>query len=582
MKLLFHKIWLKNFMSYGAEATEIILDSYPLTLVSGPNGAGKTSAFMDGLCYALYGKDFRGVNIGNLPNVFNNENPVVKLWFTVNGTPYELERTTRSIKLWKAGEPLKMDVGAKDAQALLNSIIQIDKPTFKQMVLMGVHFKSFMDMDAKERRKIVEELLDLVIFSVMNQDLTGMVAINKSACSELEHEIDKLNDRIRLMEEFYNSTKTDADKERDRRLEQMENWSVEIGIHVGKREILEKKHDALRLSLFTDGDETKRPKNKMDVVRNRIYKLQACRRDINNAMSVVNKENEFLNDNTTCPTCTQPIDEGFRNNRIETNKGNNQERITGLEDLDKKLDAASKELMEYENVSTMIDDVSDQIKKVSNDILLLKQNIKNALIDIESMKKKKDITDRSECDALIKTRDDIQIKLNEEQDTKRSLEFLKLMLKDTGIKSQIVKSYIPRLNNYINDYLFNVMGVSIEWDLDENFNGKATLPKRENFEFNSFSEGEKARISLAIMFAWRQIAKERGAVDTNLLVMDEIFDGSLDDAGVESLMNILTKVNKGENYIVISPRAREFEDVQVRELRFTKPTFYTEIEEILP
>lgn len=569
-------------MSFGAVPQPIILDSYPLTMVSGPNGVGKTSAFLDGICYALYGKNFRQVNVDNLTNIHNNAGQVVKLWFSINGVEYIVERSDKGLKLWKEGEPIRLDVGKLEAQAMFQSIIQIDKATFIQMVLMGVKFTSFMDMKADARRKIVEELLDLTVFTVMNEDLNEQIKVNKASIDVVGHEIDKINDRIRLMDNFYNSTKTDADKERDRKEEQIDNWNDELVIQLGKKEDLFKKYDELRLSLFVKVEGKKRAQSKVDIVQGKIQDARSILYKFEHVVNVVNNENEFLNDNTVCPTCTQPIDEGFRATKIETNDVRKQEQIDRIESLKNLIEKFSVELIEYENISDQVDEIADQIRKVGNDISLINENIKNARLDIEAMKQKKSITDRSEYNALIKLRNDTEEKLTDEKDTKRSLEFLKVMLKDTGIKTQIIKSYLPRLNGYISDYLENVMQVSLQYELDENFNGKATLPNRENFEFNSFSEGEKARISLAIMFAWRKIAKDRGAIDTNLLIMDEILDGSLDDQGIDAVLQILNAVNKDENYIVISPRQREFANVNIRELRFSKPNAFTEIDEILP
>jgi len=582
MRLLFHKMEMSNFMSFGAVPQPIILDSYPLTMVSGPNGVGKTSAFLDGICYALYGKNFRQVNVDNLTNIHNNAGQVVKLWFSINGVEYIVERSDKGLKLWKEGEPIRLDVGKLEAQAMFQSIIQIDKATFIQMVLMGVKFTSFMDMKADARRKIVEELLDLTVFTVMNEDLNEQIKVNKASIDVVGHEIDKINDRIRLMDNFYNSTKTDADKERDRKEEQIDNWNDELVIQLGKKEDLFKKYDELRLSLFVKVEGKKRAQSKVDIVQGKIQDARSILYKFEHVVNVVNNENEFLNDNTVCPTCTQPIDEGFRATKIETNDVRKQEQIDRIESLKNLIEKFSVELIEYENISDQVDEIADQIRKVGNDISLINENIKNARLDIEAMKQKKSITDRSEYNALIKLRNDTEEKLTDEKDTKRSLEFLKVMLKDTGIKTQIIKSYLPRLNGYISDYLENVMQVSLQYELDENFNGKATLPNRENFEFNSFSEGEKARISLAIMFAWRKIAKDRGAIDTNLLIMDEILDGSLDDQGIDAVLQILNAVNKDENYIVISPRQREFANVNIRELRFSKPNAFTEIDEILP
>jgi DNA repair exonuclease SbcCD ATPase subunit len=573
---------MSNFMSFGAVPQPIILDSYPLTMVSGPNGVGKTSAFLDGICYALYGKNFRQVNVDNLTNIHNNAGQVVKLWFSINGVEYIVERSDKGLKLWKEGEPIRLDVGKLEAQAMFQSIIQIDKATFIQMVLMGVKFTSFMDMKADARRKIVEELLDLTVFTVMNEDLNEQIKVNKASIDVVGHEIDKINDRIRLMDNFYNSTKTDADKERDRKEEQIDNWNDELVIQLGKKEDLFKKYDELRLSLFVKVEGKKRAQSKVDIVQGKIQDARSILYKFEHVVNVVNNENEFLNDNTVCPTCTQPIDEGFRATKIETNDVRKQEQIDRIESLKNLIEKFSVELIEYENISDQVDEIADQIRKVGNDISLINENIKNARLDIEAMKQKKSITDRSEYNALIKLRNDTEEKLTDEKDTKRSLEFLKVMLKDTGIKTQIIKSYLPRLNGYISDYLENVMQVSLQYELDENFNGKATLPNRENFEFNSFSEGEKARISLAIMFAWRKIAKDRGAIDTNLLIMDEILDGSLDDQGIDAVLQILNAVNKDENYIVISPRQREFANVNIRELRFSKPNAFTEIDEILP
>ena len=569
-------------MSFGALAQTIILDSHPLTMVSGPNGVGKTSSFLDGICFALYGKNFRKIKNDNLTNIHNNVGQVVKLWFSINRVQYIVERTDKGLKLWKEGEPIRLDVGKTEAQAMFQSIIQIDKATFTQMVLMGVNFTSFMDMDAKERRKIVEELLDLTVFTVMNEDLTAQVKINKASIDTIEHEIDKINDRIRLMDDFYNSTKTDADKERDRKEEQIDNWNDELVIQLGKKEELFKKYDELRLSLFVKVEGKKRAQSKVDIVQGKIQEARSFLYKFEHVVTVVSNENKFLIDNTVCPTCTQDIDEEFRSNKIETNDAQKQEQIDRIDNLKKIIEKFNVELAEYENVSSQVDEVSDQIRKVGTDITIIHENIKNARLDIESMKQKKSVTDRSEYNTLVRLRKDTEEKLVDEKDTKRSLEFLKVMLKDTGIKTHIIKSYLPRLNGYISDYLENVMQVSIQYVLDENFDGKATLPNRENFEFNSFSEGEKARISLAIMFAWRKIAKDRGAIDTNLLIMDEILDGSLDDQGIDAVLQILNAVNKNENYVVISPRQREFANAHIRELRFSKPNAFTEIEEILP
>ena len=559
--ITFETLRFQNFMSYGNQWTEIDLNKNKNTLIVGKNGSGK-STFLDALTFALFGKPFRNINKPQLINSIIDKNMLVEIEFKIGKKSYRVKRGMKPniFDIYLDGELLKQDSLVRDYQSILeNDILKINYKSFCQIVVLGSgNYVPFMQLPAAARRNIIEDLLDLQVFSTMNVILKERSQTNREELDRTDQEIKTIDSNLELHEEHIKSIKRDLKKEAkeldvkiDEALSKIKEAETQLLKSTKQREHLENKIKGF---------------NKYTTRKNEI--IQACKKmDSNKATA--EKQKKFYVDSCNCPTCKQEIDEKFKEKMINSFDKTIAKCDKNLEigkesikKLDEKLD--EKELLseELSEIINHIVDLSTKLfanKQLHKTYMESKAKLINKIGDI-------DYTKKEELEEKLKAFKESKKKLVEHREI---LSIASQLLKDGGIKTLIIRQYIPIMNKIINQYL-NHMNFFIEFNLDENFNEVIKSRHRDDFSYSSFSEGEKARINLAILFAWRAIAKMRNTSSTNILVFDEIFDGSLDNDGTDDFMKILQQIVGDTNVFIISHKVDAISDKFSSVLRFDK------------
>lgn len=563
----FIKIRWKNFLSTGNVFTEITLNSTETTLIVGSNGAGK-STLLDALSFGMFGKPFRKINKPQLLNSINQKNLVVEVEFSIGTNEYKVIRGIKPsiFEVYKNDSLLNQSAESKDYQEILETqILKVNHKSFCQVVILGsATFQPFMQLPAGQRREIIEDLLDLQIFSTMNSILKDKVSFNKEELELINSDKKVLESKIEMTKEHMEELKNNNDK----LIEEKKSLITETQDHI--KEYTEKYNffsDTIG-SLETEIEDDKSIKNK-------INQLSKLRNQIEVRIDLLNKEVKFLNDHTSCPTCKQDIDEYFRVKSIEKSKKDITTKKDGLIQLNEEYDKLNsklndiikknEEIQRYEmkkiEMRTTISSLTKYLERLENDIKKIdsihKEQSDNKLIDYENELK------------------NIENKFNTLTEEKNVLSAASVLLKDNGIKAKIIKQYIPIINKLINKYLAS-MDFFVSFELDENFNEVIKSRYRDEFTYSSFSEGEKQKIDLALLFTWRAIAKLRNSINTNILIMDEVFDSSLDQNSTDYLMNIIREVSKDNNIIVISHKEHMNEKF-TNVIKFVKHKSFSEI-----
>jgi DNA repair exonuclease SbcCD ATPase subunit len=556
-------------MSYGNSWTEINLNTKKNTLIIGKNGSGK-STLLDALTFALFGKPYRNINKPQLVNSIIDKNTLVELNFTIGKKKYLIRRGIKPVvfEIYCNGDLIKQDSLSKDYQIYLeNNILKLNYKSFCQIVVLGsANYIPFMQLTANARRTIIEDLLDLQVFSSMNVILKERVNDNKDQLLDLEQEIKVVQSNLELHEKHIKASLQD-------RKEKLHSYKEKIKVE--KEEI-----STLNKEKATHEHELKNYKKQLEALNKFEFKKEEIETFINKCNSTLkklNKEKEFYNTSCSCPTCKQEISEKHKISFLAKCEKTIDKVEEKLSEINKKSETVNKKLAEKEQIHV----VEKQVKKLITDVET-KIHIKNTLIDsynneCEELKNK----DTSE---QISTKAQFEEKLSEYKESKKKLIELKeiltiasQLLKDGGIKTVIIKQYIPIINKIINQYL-NHMNFFIEFNLDDNFDEVIKSRHRDEFSYNSFSEGEKSRINLAILFAWRAIAKMRNTASTNLLIFDEIFDSSLDNDGTDDFMKILNTLTGDTNVFIISHKTDNVSDKFDTILKFDKVRNFSKME----
>lgn len=542
--IYFTALRYKNFLSTGNVFTEIQLNKSKSTLVVGENGAGKTT-MLDALTFGLYSKPFRDVNIPQLINSITNKHMLVEVDFRVGGHEYQVVRgmKPRRFEIYKNGKLVDQQAKDFDAQEYLEKeVLKISYKSFKQVIVLGsTNYTPFMTLKDKERRVVVEDLLNAGIFTVMNSllarrrtDLANEIdAINKDlavARSSLKIHLDHLEtlhtDKQHLIEQ--------AEKKKD-------DLQLKIKTLLETNDLLAKNQEDLRQSISDQVELEKRTKTLIGIERQLQEKINDFQKHVH-----------FFDDHDKCPTCDQSIDEEFKSMTVKQYNEKVVELKTALEDVDNKYNTASERLSEISGVLNEISEINSQI--ASNNVSLQHHNeiIDELNDDIDRLQQEKSQApakkELKKVEQQIRKLDEAKKEALEDREIQ---EIAGVMLKDTGIKTKIIRRYIPIINKLINKYLA-AMSFYINFEIDENFKETIKSLHRDEFSYHSFSEGEKMRINLAILFTWRAIAKLRNSMSTNLLILDEIFDSSLDSIGVDDFLKILEDVSGDTNIFIIS------------------------------
>ena len=560
----------RNFLSTGNQFTEIQLDRNNTTLIIGENGAGK-STILDALCFGLFGKPFRSINKAQLINTVNGGSCEVEVAFKIGTKTFKVIRGIKpnTFEIYINGKMYNQDANARDYQKYLEQqILKLNYRSFTQVVILGSStFIPFMQLKARHRREVVEEILDIQIFSLMNmllkQKLKGIAEEHR----DVTYNLDLTSEKIELQNKYIESVKKNKDKLITEKSNLINGNEEELHSRQNKIDELKKVNESLSLNTSNSDENTKK-----------VQKLKGLDATLKEKRSAVKKYMNFFESNNDCPTCEQHIDETFKENMIVTKKSEYDKFDKGVNDLNEQLKLS-------EDLQTAINDYIKKIRENDAEIGKLNYSIKelekfnktlqSEIDELESGELSKD--DMSKLTKLKKSlKSYYEQKVNLQED-KSYAEAARSMLMDTGIKTKIIKQYLPIMNKLINTYL-TAMEFYVNFTLNENFDETIKSRFRDDFTYASFSEGEKMRIDLALLFTWRAVAKMKNSTNTNLLILDEIFDSSLDSTGTDEFLKILNTLD-GENVFVISHKQDVLVDKFKSTIRFEKVKNFSHVAE---
>ena len=559
--IIFEKVRWKNFLSTGNQFTEIDLNRNETTLIIGENGAGK-STVLDALCFALFGKPFRTISKSQLVNTVNAMETVVEIEFSIASRRYKVIRGIKPNKfeIWQNDKMLNQEANNRDYQKILEQqILKLNYRSFTQVVILGSStFVPFMQLKAKFRREVVEDLLDIKIFSMMNMILKQRLKDLVIELQEVEYNYKLSGEKINMQESYIENIKNNAGIIIKEKQSNYDNNFIELNKKINNKKELEKTQKTLFESVTDQIN-----------VESKDVKLKDLRSTLVEKQKEKDKMIAFFEKHDDCPVCTQDIPKDFKSEMITTKEKEKKEIVNGLTKMEEELDKTQSRLSEIVKVTNEIQDNSIQIAQLNTSIKELEkfqERLSNEITELEkstinNSDEEKLKTLQEEFSGIEKNRKD----LKEEKIYK---EATRAMLQDTGIKTKIIKQYLPIMNQLINKYLAS-MEFYVNFTLNENFDETIKSRFRDNFNYASFSEGEKMRIDLALLFTWRAIAKMKNSTNTNLLILDEIFDSSLDSAGTDEFLKILNTL-EGENVFVISHKQDVLVDKFKHTLKFEK------------
>lgn len=557
----FQTVKYKNILSTGNSWTTIDLNVNKSTLIVGENGAGK-STMLDAVCFALYGKPFRKINKPQLLNSINQKELEVVLSFKIGNAAYRIRRGIKPnlFEIWKNNELLNQDAAARDYQAYLEqNILKMNFKSFGQIVVLGSStFVPFMQLPAQHRREVIEDLLDIQIFSTMNTLLKDRVSTNKTMFQENKYDIDMLKERIRSAKDHNQSIRKIMSTEVSRIKEKVKE-QLDL-VQTADQEI-----DDLLENTGLILDSLKDKPN----VKKKHDELLDFDRKLNTKSLSLKKEMLFYENHDNCPTCKQGIEHAFKQGTIDAHRVKLEEIEEGKRQLESRGLVVEKRLIEIAELEAEISNNNMKVSELRANIKIRKLTMNGYKSELENAQKEVEAVDTSKITEL---EDSLKAGHTTQEGLSSDLETLAIvgsMLKDGGIKTRIIKQYVPVMNKLINKYL-SAMEFFVQFELDEAFNETIKSRFRDIFSYGSFSEGEKLRIDLALMFTWRTVSKMRNSVSTNLLIMDEIMDSSLDDAGTEEFLKIINELTSDSNVFIISHKGDQLHDKFDHTIRFQK------------
>ena len=560
--IIFQKIKWRNFLSTGQHFTEVELNKNSTTLIVGNNGAGK-STILDALCFVLFGKAFRKINKPQLVNTTNEKDCLVEIELKIGSTDWMIRRGIKPniFEIYRNGSVLDQSSSAIDQQKYLEqSILKMNYKSFTQIVILGSsNFVPFMQLSAASRREVIEDLLDIKIFSSMNVIIKEKIRSLKEEIRTLELKKESVRDKVEMQKNFIEELQNLSNANVNANKEKIANLDNEIGDYLEENSSME---DPLR-ALIREQDE-------IIGYAEKLKKFGQLKGKISQKVSTITKEHKFFTENTVCPTCTQSIEEEFRLNRIKDAQDKAKELQSGYKELEEAIKEEEERERQFNNLSEEISKLTNGISQNNIKINGLRRQIRNLEKEIQTITE--NLANRnSEHEKLEQFKSDLKSvydDLSGKKDLIQYHDFSYSLLKDSGVKSKIIKKYLPLINQQVNRYL-QMLDFYINFTLDEEFNETVQSPIHEDFSYSSFSEGEKQRIDLALLFTWREVAKFKNSTNTNLLILDEVFDSSLDGFGTEDFLKIIRYVIKDANVFIISHKAG-MEDRFESVLRFEK------------
>ena len=546
--ITFKTIRWKNFLSTGNQWTEVQLITDQNTMIVGTNGSGK-STILDALTFSLFNKPFRKINKPQLINSVNEKDCCVEVEFDIKGNEYKIVRGLKPAKfeIWINGELQDQDASAVDQQKKLEqSILKLNFKSFTQIVILGSStFVPFMQLPSAHRREVIEDLLDIKIFSSMNMLIKEKIRTIREETRTLELKKDSLKEKLKMQKEFIEQIEKSGKEDIEKKKSKIKEIAKEAGKYLTQNENLTEKINEIGEVSFDSST---------------LRKLSNLRAKIQGKKDSSDEEVQFFSDNSVCPTCTQSIEEEFRLNRIGTLNASIDKLHEGLCDLDSKIKEEESRESQYKELSQEVSALTNEVSQNTIRVSGLQRQCRDLESEIQR------ITDQianrnSEHEKLNDFNETLQGTYEElatKTESIKNHDFAYSLLKDGGVKTKIIKQYLPLINKQVNRYL-QMMDFFINFQLDEEFNETVQSPIHDNFSYASFSEGEKMRIDLALLFTWREVAAFKNSVSTNLLIMDEVFDSSLDGLGTDDFLKIIRYVIKGANVFIISHKESLFD-----------------------
>ena len=567
--IVFQKIRYKNFLSTGNNFTEVDILRHKTTLIVGQNGAGK-STMLDAISFALFGKPHRNINKPQLINSINNKQCVVEVEFKVGAAQFKVVRGIKPgiFEIWKNGEMINQSSHAKEYQRILEqNILKLNHKSFHQVVVLGSsNFIPFMQLNPHNRRLVIEDLLDIGVFSKMNQILKEETNTIKDNLKDLAYQIDLSKNKMDAQKKYINDVKKITDEAITYK---------ETQISTKRKEIEDLEFNNSELSSVIEKNQSG-IEDELKKLQDRKQSLLQYSAQFKQQMSTVAKDAKFYEDNESCPTCAQDIGAELRSEKMEQAKSKAKELQSAMGKLTEESTQVESSISNTNDALSKIRDKQSvlhsniqQINRLQSEIGNLREDIAgSAVADLKEAEQ-----ELENIKSIVSDMTDSKMKLNDEYSYKSAIAE---MLKDTGIKTKIIKQYLPVMNKLINQYL-QVLDFYVHFDLDEEFNESIRSRHRDSFGYDSFSEGEKQRIDLSLLFTWRQIAKMKNSVSTNLLMLDETFDSSLDHEGVDNLLKILYTLGDDTNIFIISHKGDILDGKFENKIEFIKEKNFSKI-----
>ena len=560
--ITFQKIRWKNFLSTGNQFTEIDFQQNNTNLIIGTNGAGK-STMLDALTFVLFNKPFRKINKPQLVNTSNERDCLVEIEFEINTRQYLVRRGIKPnvFDIVVNGVELHREADDRAMQRVLeDNILKVNYKSFTQIVILGSStFVPFMQLTSANRREVIEDLLDIRIFSLMNNILKDKIRTQKEQVKSLDLKKETLKDKMKMQQNF---------------IDELENR--------GKQNIAGNKSKITKLmsevdqylqdntKLQEDLENTTKQQEEVAGARQKLSKLNTLRGKLSAKVSAVTKEHKFFTENTVCPTCTQDIEESFRLNKIDDVQNTAKELKEGFDELESTIKFEQERERQFNALSKEITNLTHGISQNNTRVSGNQRQIRDLEQEIQTITE--NLANRNtEHEKLDEFKSNLQQTIEYLADKKQEIvyhDFAYSLLKDDGVKTKIIKKYLPFINQQVNRYL-QMMDFYINFHLDEEFKETVKSPIHEDFSYSSFSEGEKMRIDLALLFTWREVARVKNSVNTNLLIMDEVFDSSLDGFGTDEFLKIIRYVIKDANIFVISHKT-DMQDKFESTIKFDK------------
>ena len=546
--ITFKNLKYRNFLSSGQHWTDINFQEYNTNLVIGTNGSGK-STMLDALTFALFNKPFRKINKSQLINTTNEKDTLVEVEFSVNSRDYLVRRGIKPniFDIEVNGEALHRQADDRSNQKILEeNILKVNYKSFTQIVILGSStFVPFMQLTGSNRREVIEDLLDIRIFSTMNALMRDKMRVQREGLKTLSLRKDNIQDKMVMQKNFM--AELDAQRQTGIKAsnEKIKQHTSEVDNLLESNEIK-----------TVDVSELIKKQENVTGAGKKLKKLNTLKGKLSNKVTTITKEHKFFSDNTVCPTCTQSINEEFRIDRINDVQSKAKELQSGYKELENAIQKEEEREHQFTQLSQEISTLNNDISQNNTKISGFQRQIRDLESEIQT------ITDQlqnrnTEHEKLAEFKTNLKDTIEELSEKREQLnhyDFAYSLLKDDGVKTKIIKKYIPVINQQVNRYL-QLMDFYINFHLDEEFNETVKSPIHEDFSYASFSEGEKMRIDLALLFTWREVARIKNSVNTNLLIMDEVFDSSLDGFGTEEFLKIIKFVIKDANIFVISHKS---------------------------